>query len=77
MLGRAYGVNLSMVDKESEACKDFQQAADLLDKMLREDVSPDDVCSKDVFSRISEKLKLRRILWQSIRWESYGHNIWT
>ena len=60
VLGRAYGVNLSMVDKESEACKDFQQAADLLDKMLREDVSPDDVCSKDVFSRISEKLKVEK-----------------
>jgi len=60
VLGRAYGVNLSMVDEESDACKDFQEAADLLDKLLREDVSPDEVCSKDVFNRISEKLKAEK-----------------
>ena len=55
VLGRAYGVNLSMVDEESDTCKDFQEASDLLDKLLREDVSPDEVCSKDVLNRISEK----------------------
>ncbi|KAG1655027.1 hypothetical protein GQR58_024747 [Nymphon striatum] len=32
----------------------------LLDKLLREDVSPDEVCSKDVFNRISEKLKAEK-----------------
>ena len=32
------------------------EAADLLDKLLREDVSRDEVCSKDVLNRISEKL---------------------
>jgi len=53
VLGRAYGVNLSMVDEESDTGKDFQEAADLLDKLLREDVSPDEVCSKDVLNRIS------------------------
>ncbi|KAG1655028.1 hypothetical protein GQR58_024747 [Nymphon striatum] len=60
VLGRAYDVNLSMVAEESYACKDFQEAADLLDKLLREDVSPDEVCSKDVFNRISEKLKAEK-----------------
>jgi len=44
-----------MVDEESDTCKDFQEAVDLLDKLLREDVSPDEVCSKDVLNRISEK----------------------
>jgi len=60
VLGRAYGVNLSMVDEESDTCKDFQEAADLLDKLLREDVSRDEVCSKDVLNRISEKLKAEK-----------------
>ena len=57
VLGRAYAVNLSVVDNESDTCKDFQEAADLLDKLLREDVSPDEVCSKDVLNTISEKLR--------------------
>ena len=60
VLGRAYAVNLSVVDGESDTCKDFQEAADLWDKLLREDVSPDEVCSKDVLNRISEKLKAEK-----------------
>ena len=84
VLSRAYGVNLLMVDQESDTCKDFQEAADLLDKLLREDVSPDEVCSKDVFNRISEKLKaeksslaehkMGKLRIQYTVWESYGFN---
>ena len=61
VLGKAYGLNPSMVDEESDECKDFQEAAYLLDKLLRKDVSPDEVCSKDVFNRIGEKLKAEKI----------------
>ena len=78
MLGRAYGVKLSIVDEESDACKDFQEAADLLDKLLRKDVSPYEVCSKDVSTEFLKNLKLRRAPYQSIRWETmdsiHGHD---
>ena len=60
VLGRAYGLSHSMADEESDECKDFQEAADLLDKLLLEDVSLDEVCSKDVFNRICEKLKAEK-----------------
>ena len=60
VLGSAYGIDLSIVDEESDACKDFQEAADLLDKLLCEDASPGEVCSKDVLNRISEKLKAEK-----------------
>ena len=43
VLGRAYGLNLSMLYGESGECKDFQEAVDLFDKLLRKDVSRDEV----------------------------------
>ena len=61
VLGSAYGLNTSMVAEESDECKDFQEAADLLDNLLRKDVSPDEVFSKNVFNRIGEKLKAEKI----------------
>ena len=36
-----------MVDEESDECRDIQEAADILDKLLRKAVSPDEVCSNN------------------------------
>ena len=60
MLGGSYSLNPSMADEESDECKDFQEAVDLLDKRLRKDVSPDEDCSKDVFNRIGEKISAEK-----------------
>ena len=60
VLGRAYGVNLSMVDEESDACKDFQEAADLLDKCCVKTFHRMKSAVKTFSTEFLKNLKLRR-----------------